>query len=159
MTAIVRTNLLVVNMNHNHVQIHQFLLVNKAVKIICYLSPWSYEYLSNWLWITISEQWSWCIPYNSHYIKMAFVVNQTYQRTRGHIVVLTAIVKTNSLFLWATFLWALFFPLLWNKLKKRIKGLFECHSNCLNQSIYCHIHVDVSWINELTFVLAFAVKQ
>ena len=30
---------------------------------------------------------------------LAFVVNQTYQRTRGHIVVLTAIVRTNLLFL------------------------------------------------------------
>ena len=34
---------------------------------------------------------------------MAFVVNQTYQRTKGHIVVLTAIIRTNLLFLPAAF--------------------------------------------------------
>ena len=56
-TVIVRTNLLD-SCQHKSYSFSNSLIsisINKAVKIICYLSPWRYEYFSVWLRITISD--------------------------------------------------------------------------------------------------------
>ena len=77
---------------------------------------------------------------------MAFVVNQTYQRTRGHVVVLTAIARTNLLFFEPLFCELCCYSLCCetNSRRKSKNDLNAGHSSCLSNSIRWHIHIDGS---------------